>query len=59
MNYEPNEEDEDLSRIFDSLARITEKRDVDISLHLTFRKRKGIEECDGKGKGPTAMRDKS
>jgi len=53
VNHEPNEKDEDFPSIFDSLARITEKRDVEISLHLTFRKGKGIAECDGKGKGST------
>lgn len=57
VKHEPNEEYEDLLRVLDSLAWIIEKRDVDITLHVTFLKGKGIVESDGKakgkGKGPT------
>ncbi|CAA2979171.1 Hypothetical predicted protein [Olea europaea subsp. europaea] len=50
VNQSPDKEDEELPRLFDGLARISEKRDVDISLHLTFSKGKGIANCNGKGK---------
>ncbi|CAA3015382.1 elongation factor -like SVR3, chloroplastic isoform X1 [Olea europaea subsp. europaea] len=36
VKHEPNEEYEDLPRVFDSLARITEKRDVDITLLIAY-----------------------
>ncbi|CAA3001065.1 Hypothetical predicted protein [Olea europaea subsp. europaea] len=51
VKHEPNEEYEDLLRVLDNLARITEKRDLDITMHVTFLKGKGIVESDGKGKG--------
>ncbi|CAA2993713.1 Hypothetical predicted protein [Olea europaea subsp. europaea] len=50
VNQSPDKEDEELPRLFDGLARISEKRGVDISPHLTFSKGKGIANCDGKGK---------
>ncbi|CAA2960681.1 Hypothetical predicted protein [Olea europaea subsp. europaea] len=50
VKHERNEEYEDLLRVFDNLARITEKRDVIITLHVTFCKAKGIVESDGKGR---------
>lgn len=40
LNRVPNEEDKKLPILFDELARISEKRDVDISLHMTFNKGK-------------------
>ncbi|CAA3014018.1 Hypothetical predicted protein [Olea europaea subsp. europaea] len=42
---------EDLAAMFDSLAQIAEKRDVEITLNVTFRKAKGSAEVNGKGKG--------
>lgn len=45
------EEVEDLLNIFDHLARIAEKRGVNISLNITFRKGKGSVDMNGKGKG--------
>ncbi|CAA2970436.1 Hypothetical predicted protein [Olea europaea subsp. europaea] len=53
VNHESNVEDEELPRLFDSLARISEKRGMDISMHLSFSKGKGTLKCDGKGKGST------
>lgn len=47
------EEVEDLSNMFDSVARTNEKRDIDISLNMTFHKENGSTEVNGKGKGHT------
>ncbi|CAA2982684.1 Hypothetical predicted protein [Olea europaea subsp. europaea] len=46
-----DEVDEDLPIMFDSLARIAEKRDIEITLNVTFRKGKESAEVAGKGKG--------
>ncbi|XP_022879830.1 uncharacterized protein LOC111397240 [Olea europaea var. sylvestris] len=51
VNHAPNKEDEELPTLFDGLARISEKRGVDISLKLTFSKGKDIAKCDKQGKG--------
>ncbi|CAA2934386.1 Hypothetical predicted protein [Olea europaea subsp. europaea] len=51
VNDAPNKEDEELPRLFDGLARISEKRGVDISLHMTFSKGKEIVKCDEQKKG--------
>lgn len=45
-----DEVDEDLPTMFDSLARIVENRDIEISLNITFCKGKGRCEANGKGK---------
>lgn len=50
VNEAPDKDDEEPPRLFDGLARISEKCGVDISLHMTFSKGKGIEKCDGEGK---------
>ncbi|CAA2987125.1 Hypothetical predicted protein [Olea europaea subsp. europaea] len=50
VNEAPDKDDEELPRLFDGLARISEKHGVDISLHMTFSKGKGIEKCHGEGK---------
>ncbi|CAA2949305.1 Hypothetical predicted protein [Olea europaea subsp. europaea] len=47
-----NEATEKLSSMFDSLTQIADKRGIEISMTVTFRKEKGhADEC-GKGKGP-------
>ncbi|CAA2972344.1 Hypothetical predicted protein [Olea europaea subsp. europaea] len=50
VNEASDKDDEELPRLFDRLARISEKRGVEISLHMTFSKGKGIEKCHGEGK---------
>ncbi|CAA2985085.1 Hypothetical predicted protein [Olea europaea subsp. europaea] len=42
------EEVDDLPSMFDSLARIAEKQDIEISLNVTFRKGKRSEDMNGK-----------
>lgn len=51
MNHLAIKEVEDLATMFDSLARIAEKWDIEISLIITFRKGKGSVKVNGKGKG--------
>lgn len=40
VNHTPKEKDKELPRLFDEVARISEKRDIDISLHMTFSEQK-------------------
>ncbi|CAI9771242.1 unnamed protein product [Fraxinus pennsylvanica] len=49
VNHAPNEDDEELSRLLDRLARISEKRGID--MQITFSKGKEIAKCGGEGKG--------
>lgn len=50
VNVADIEEIEDLPTTFDRLARIAERRDVEVSVTVTFRKVKGSVGVNGKGK---------
>lgn len=42
---------EDLSSMLEACAKITEKRNVEITVNITFRKGKGVAEDEGKERG--------
>ncbi|CAA2994610.1 Glycerol-3-phosphate dehydrogenase [NAD(+)] GPDHC1, cytosolic [Olea europaea subsp. europaea] len=53
LNVAANEKVEDLPKMFETLARISDERDLEINLNITFRKGKGRSEGNRKAKEAT------